>query len=118
MNRSQFAAAFLAGILAFAARAEEPPTFVVSAGDVTRASVEMDTSDHITLVLSLTAEKRHEFTIFTTENLKKQVRIMLNGAVVSEPIVQTAITNGSVAISACSPEETLKTAKALLKNNP
>jgi preprotein translocase subunit SecD len=73
---------------------------------------------HTMLSLTLTAENRAEFTRFTTENVGRQVQIVLDGGVASQPTVRNAIQGSSLTIAVSSPDEALKTAKALLKQIP
>jgi preprotein translocase subunit SecD len=100
--------------VAIYAESSDLPAFAVSGADITEARVDIKKSGDTTLHLKLTMEKKVEWGKFTEANVHKQVRIVVDGAVASEPIIVDAIKNGEIAISVASPDDGLKRAKELL----
>src|SRR5436309_3282240 len=60
--------------LSLCAQPKEESTFSLSPGDVTEATI--DTAGRTRLLLTLTPDKRAEFSSFTGRNLNKQVKIV------------------------------------------
>ncbi len=102
-------------VLPHAARSQsiEPATFTVSPGQVTEAAVAL-TGDGPRLQVKFTPEQSVAFAEFTQRNLEKRVRIVVNGTLVSDPIIKSHIMGGSMEVIVASPEEGLSVAKALM----
>ena len=89
------------------------PTFSVSPGQVTEASVAL-TADGPRLRMNFISEKRIEFSDFTQHNLDKKVKIVVADKLVEEPVIRSHMMGGSMEVIVASPEEGLTVAKALM----
>ena len=98
--------------LSLCAQAPDESTFSISPGDITEAVV--NTSGHARLEVALTPEKRAELSAFSGRNLNKQVRIVVDGKLRSEPFIRERIAGPSMEIYVSSAEDALTTVKVLL----
>ena len=98
--------------LPLSAQPKDESTFSLSPGDVTEATI--DTAGQTRLHLTLTPDKRAEFSEFTGRNLNKQVRIVVGGKLRSEPFIREHIAGTAMEVYVSSREEALTTVKTLL----
>ena len=103
---------FVAAGLSLRAQAPDDSTFSLSPGDVTEATIH--TSGPARLQVTLTPEKREEFSSFTGRNVNKQVKIVVGGKLRSEPFIRERIAGPTMEIFVGSPEDALATVKTLL----
>lgn len=81
---------------------------------VDRASVSMDAQRGVTVDLSLTSEGAKIFGKVTSENVGRQLAIVLDGKVYSNPVIETAIIGGQAVITGgFSPDEARELAVVL-----
>ncbi len=99
--------------------AADVPTFSIASGDVTETAVKMNnykhSTNHTSLEIVLTASKQAEMTRFTTANLGKTTRLVINGKLWGTPLIHDVSTSRIFDLSITSPEQGLTLAKALLK---
>ena len=98
--------------LPLSAQTKDESTFSLSPGDVTEATI--DTAGQTRLHLTLTPDKRAEFSEFTGRNLNKQVRIVVGGKLRSEPFIREHIAGTAMEVYVSSREDALATVKTLL----
>ena len=98
--------------LSLCAQPKDESTFSLSPGDVTEATI--DTAGRTRLLLTLTPDKRAEFSSFTGRNLNKQVKIVVAGKLRSEPFIREQIAGPTMEVYVSSREDALATVKALL----
>jgi uncharacterized protein (TIGR03067 family) len=101
-------------VAALSLRAQSPDdsTFSLSPGDVTEAT--MGTAGGARLQVTLTPEKRAEFTAFTGRNVNQQVKIVVGGKLRSEPFIRERIAGPTMEIFVKSPEDAVATVKTLM----
>jgi hypothetical protein len=93
-------------------------TFTISPGEVTKADVFNGADGQVRLDMALITGKRHEFAEFTQRNLDKQVQLIVNQDVVSEPVIKGQILDGSVELIVPSLEAGHALVKALMSKQP
>jgi len=103
---------WLIATLSLLAQPKDESTFSLSPGDVTEATI--DTAGQTRLHLTLTPDKRAEFSAFTGRNLNKQVRIVVGGKLRSEPFIRERIAGPAMEVYVSSREDALATVKTLL----
>jgi uncharacterized protein (TIGR03067 family) len=94
------------------AQAPDDSTFSLSPGDVTEATI--GTAGGARLQVTLTPDKRAEFTEFTGRNVNRQVRIVVGGKLRSEPFIRERIAGPTMEIFVKSPEDAVATVKTLM----
>lgn len=76
------------------------PTPVITGADVAEARASLDSYSNQPIVsASLTPDAAARFARFTGENVQRQLAIVLDGEVVSAPIIQSAIPGGQIQIT-------------------
>jgi uncharacterized protein (TIGR03067 family) len=103
---------FVLAALSLRAQPPDDSIFSLLPGDVVEATI--DTSGRARLQVTLTPEKRAEFSAFTGRNVNKQVKIVVGGKLRSEPFIRERIAGPSMEIFVNSPEDALATVKTLL----
>ena len=103
---------FVFAALSLRAQSPNDSTFSLSPGDVIEATI--GTSGGARLHVTLTPEKRAEFSEFTGRNLNKQVKIVVGGKLRSEPFIRERIAGPSMEIFVNSPEDAVAIVKTLL----
>lgn len=96
------------------AQTQDLPSFTITPGQVSEADVVLDAEHHTELRLYLIPEQRQAFADFTKRYLDHQVRIIVNGQPLVEPVVRDPILGGAMNFPCASPEEALALAKALM----
>ena len=100
----------------FSIQAQSPdlPRFTVVPGQVSQASVELDTEGRAILHLDLNSGKRAEFADFTKRYLDRQVEIIVDGKSLVQPVIKDEILSGSMSLPCSSPEMAQTLAKHLM----
>lgn len=115
MKRLSFLVAIvLLGSLSLLAQLPDSSAFSVSPGDVTEAKVVPDPAGGRFLRVTLTPAKRAALAAFTENNLNRQIKIVVNGRLRSQPYVREPIIDGVLVFPVDSPADAAATAKALL----
>lgn len=105
-------------LLSKAASAEDIESFIVKPEDVTRTNVEFKRDGTATLECMFTEAKASEFTTATERNLNKKLRLVINGKVVSEPVVREKIAGGSFILQVKTADGAVALAKYLMQEIP
>jgi len=105
-------------LLAWSALAEDIESFTIKPEDVTKASVGFARDGSVYLEGVFTKAKATEFTAATERNLNKKIRLVINGKVVSEPLVHARITGGSFIFECKTTDEAVALAKDLMQKIP
>lgn len=93
------------------------PVVAITSADVPRVNVQMF-KDHTILEVSLNDERRAELMKTETENLKKRIRITLNGRPFAEPTITKPSGGRSVKGEIASMEEAFELAISLMNSTP
>lgn len=75
------------------------PEAVITANDVKRARVQKGQLGEPTIAVSFKVEGANRLAAFTTANVGKRVALVVDGRVVSAPIIATPITEGMAVIN-------------------
>lgn len=98
--------------LTLRAQAPDDFTFSLSPGDVTEATI--GTAGGARLQVTLTPDKRAEFSAFTARNLNHRVKIVVGGKLRSEPFIREHIAGPVMEIFVKSREDAVATVKTLM----
>lgn len=98
--------------LSLQAQSPDDSTFSLSPGDVTEATI--GTAGGARLQVTLTSEKRAEFTEFTGRYVNQQVKIRVAGKLRSEPFIRERIDAPTMEIFVESPEDAAATVRSLM----
>jgi len=118
--RNQVLAVVIFGLALFvrAALAEDIESFTIKPEDVTKASAGLARDGSAYLEVEFTKEKASEFSAFTERNLKKKTRLVINEKTISEPLINSRITGGSLILECKTTDEATVLAKYLMQKIP
>lgn len=105
-------------LFARAALAEDIESFTIKPEDVTKASAGLARDGSAYLEVEFTKAKASEFSAFTERNLKKKTRLVINEKTISEPLVNSRITGGSLILECKTTDEATVLAKYLTQKIP
>ncbi len=93
-------------------------TVLLDGSAVARAGIVLETNDHRTIGVELTAEGARQFAAITAANIGRQLAIVSNERVLSAPIIRTAITGGKLRIDGNISAAEAQTLAATLNRTP
>jgi len=112
LERTLLGVLLVLAALSLRGQTPDDSTFTLSPGEVTEATI--GTAGGARLQVTLTPEKRAEFTEFTGRNVNRQVRIVVGGKLRSEPFILERIAGPTMELYVKSIEDAVATVKTLM----